>query len=169
MRAGAGPATALIAAVAALALAGCGGGGDGARDGKVAGQGVGELIWQGEPTKLNGSKTLPDDRIVGGRVRNDSLRPIELRVKELKLLAADGRRVAAALGFIDYYTHGIFPPSRREDLATPDERDAEDRRLGRLVTIQPGKVVPLTFSWRQPKGSPEPVSLRYPGGELPIP
>lgn len=152
-------------ALATLAFAGCGGGGDDDR-----GKAQGALIWKGKALSIAAGETLPDDRIVGGRVLNDSFRTVRLRAREMRLVTADGTRVkTAAMAFIDHYAHGIFPPSRRENLATREERDAEDRRLGRLVTIKPRQDAPLTIAWRQPEGSPAAVRVEYPGGSLPLP
>jgi hypothetical protein len=157
----------LIAAVAAMS--GCGGGSAAADDGGVKGDVSGPIRWTAAPIRVDGTTNLPDDRIVGGTVKNNSLRKIELGAKQLKLETADGKKVRAGLAFLGHYAHGVFPPTRREDLASDEERDAEDRRLGRKVTLKPGESKPLTFAWRQPPGSAEPVRIRYPEGWLPIP
>lgn len=157
----------LTLSLAAAALMGCGGA-DGA-PGASADQ-RGPLRWEGEPTRVDGTKTLPDDRIVLGRIRNDSLRKLSLRANDLKLEAADGTVIRGnSLAFIDHFAHGIFPPTRREELASKGEREAEDRRLGRVVEIEPGKTAPLTFAWRQGGGAPVPVRVVYPEGFLAIP
>jgi hypothetical protein len=152
------------AVLAALAFAGCGG------DAGERGSAQGALIWKGKALAIPAGKNLPDDRIVGGRVRNDSFKTVRIEARDIRLVTAGGRVVkVAALAFIDHYAHGIFPPTRREGLASKDEQEAEDRRLGRVVTLRPREDVPLTVAWRQPDGAPQPVSLRYPGGSLPLP
>lgn len=148
----------------AFAVPGCGGGGDDRRSGE------GPLIWKGEALSVPAGAGLPDDHIVGGRVLNDSLRTIRLASREMRLVAEDGSRVrGVALGFIDHYAHGNYPPARRDQLATKEEREAEDRRLGRLVTLKPRQDAPLTVAWRQRDGAPAPVRIEYPGGSLPLP
>jgi hypothetical protein len=155
----------LALCLAAVAFGGCGGSATEERSGSVSGP----VRWDGEPLRIDGSATLPDDRIVGGRVENSSLRRIELAAGDLELETSGGKRVEAGLAFLDHYAHGVFPPTRREALATEAEQEAEDRRLGRLITIDPGESVPLTLAWRQPRGAAEPVRIRYPEGWLPLP
>jgi hypothetical protein len=161
--------TVSVAVVAAVVAVGCGASGDPASDGGVKGDVSGPIRWTASPLRIQGTANLPDDRIVGGTVKNSSLRKVELTAGQLELETADGKRVAGGLAFLDHYAHGVFPPTRREELGSEEERDAEDRRLGRKVTLRPGESRPLTFAWRQPRGAAEPVRVRYPEGWLPIP
>ena len=157
---------ALLLAGTVLATAGCG---NGEPDPGLRAKNVGPIAWDGQALLIPASKALPNDWIVGGRVKNESLKTVKVAVKDLEVETADGERVQAALGFIDHYAHGIFPPTRRDQLASNPEKEAEDRRMGRLVTIKPGQSVPLTFAWRQPPGARDPVRIRYLDGYLPIP
>ena len=159
----------VLAGLAALAFAGCGGDGGGGGEAD-RGSAQGALIWKGKALSIPASENLPDDRIIGGRVLNDSFRTVRVSTRDMRVVDAAGKRVRnAALAFIDHYAHGIFPPSRRENLASKEEREAEDRRLGRLVTLKPRQDAPLTVAWRGSDDARAPVRIEYPGGSLPLP
>jgi hypothetical protein len=140
---------------AAFALAGCG----------SDEQSSGELRWAGKPQVFE-HPTLPNDRILTGTVRNDGLRPVQVRARDLRLVAADGRRVQATAVFVRGYLHSLYPPTRAPAGGVPER---EQRRLGRLLKLEPGKTAPLTLAWRLRSGQRPPVRADYPGGSLPIP
>jgi hypothetical protein len=142
------------AALALLALGGCGGGDE---DG-------GTLVWVGEP-KITTPARLPDDRVLSGMVKNDSLRPVEVVAKEVRLIDAAGRRVSGNVVFLQAFVRGIYPPAR----APAELPEAEARRTGLKATVEPGKTIPVTAAWRQRPGSPPPVRVDYGAGSLPIP
>ena len=142
--------------LAAVALAGCGG------DGERRGSGQG-LIWDAEPS-LVVPERLPDDRIVTGVVRNDSLRALRVEAKDLRLVDAEGRRIPGSAVFTNGYLHGLYPRAREPQLS-----DAELQRLGRRASLTPGKTVPLTVSWREKKGAGPPVAIDWGAGTLPLP
>jgi hypothetical protein len=148
------PAAAL--ALATLALGGCGGGDDG---------GGRDLVWEKDP-KVRTPPNLPSDRILSGKLKNDSLRRIDLRPGDLRLLDEDGRRVDGSVTFTQAFIHGLFPPTRTPEGGEPE---AELRRTGRLARIDPGKSVPVTISWRVPPSGEKPVRVDYGAGSLPIP
>lgn len=142
--------------LAALALAGCGG------DGERKGGGTG-LIWDGEP-RLVLPERLPEDRIVTGVVRNDSLRPVRVEARDVRLVDRDGREVPGNVVFTNGYVHGLYPPAREPELP-----DRELQRLGRRASLTPGKTVPLTVSWRERRGADPPVAIDWGEGTLPLP
>jgi hypothetical protein len=102
---------------------------------------------------------------VRGRVRNDSLRRVNLAAKDLRLVADDGSTVEGSAVFLDTFLHGLYPPTREPR----DVSESELRRTGRLARIEPGKSVPLTVSWRLREGADRPVRIEYGGGSLPLP
>lgn len=149
---------AAVAAAVLLALTGCGG----ADDGGSAG---GDLVWAEEPRVFT-PENLPRDRILSGEVRNDSLRRVEIDAAELRLLDPSGRRVKASAIFLNTYAHQLFPPTREPPGGIPEE---ELIRLGVKARIDPGKTVPLTVSWRQPRGDRAPVRIEAGGSSLALP
>jgi len=144
---------AAVALVAALALTGCGG-----KD--VSGGGP--LVWEKDPYAGTPSKLLPEDHVVLGTVRNDSLRKLKVRYTDVRLLEADGDRIPAAVRFTDTPGHGLYPPTREPDSV----RASEDLRIGRAIDLKPGKTAPLVVAWR---GDAKPVAVEYPGGRLKLP
>ena len=146
-----------LAVALLFAIGGCGGGDGG---GSQAG---GSLIWDKKP-KLFVPKTLPNDRIVQGIVRNDSLRRIQVDAKDLRLVDSKGRRVPGSAVFLAGYLHGLFPPTREPQLS-----EQELERIGRRAKLTPGKTVPLTVSWREKKGTASPVRIEWGDGALPLP
>lgn len=147
-------------AVAALALAAIGisacGGGDVESSGQVA--------WAKEPLVFT-PEGLPRDRILSGRIENDSLRPVRLVAKELRLLDADGRRVDGSAVLLESFAHQLYPPGREPAGGVPE---SERIRLGVEARLEPGKDVPLTIAWRQAAGTKPPVTIDTGSGTLPI-
>lgn len=140
--------------VACLALAGCGGDEDGAAP----------LDWKGDPDIVVPPR-LPGDRILRGEVTNGSLDRVVVEANDVRVLDADGRRVAASATFLSGYAHSLYPPTRGP---TPYP-EAERQRLGQVARIEPGESAPLTVSWHEPKGPRTPVRVDYGNGSLPIP
>ena len=110
-------------------------------------------------------ETLPRDRILSGKVRNESLRPLQLSAGELRLLDRSGKRVQASVVFLRTYVHGLYPPSRRPKRLP----ESELRRTGQKAVIQPGKTAPLTVSWHQRAGGDPAARLDFGTGALGIP
>ena len=144
-------AVALIA-IAGLALGGCGG--------DESGDGAGPLRWQ-EPPQVLTNPTLPDDRILQGRVVNESLRPVELAARDVRAEDADGERMEASVAFLSGFGRA-WEVYNKGPLDLPDD---ERRRLGKLVRIEPGRDAPLVVSWR----GAAPERLTYAGGTLTVP
>lgn len=156
----------LVALALGLGASGCEAERDGGEEGSraEARPGPGDLVWEGKP-RLVVPKRLPRDRILTGKVRNDSLRPVQLSARELRVVDEAGKRVAASVLFLQTYVHGLYPPTRR-----PKELpEAELRRTGRKAVIEPGKSAPLTVSWRQRADGHGPARLDFGTGTLAIP
>lgn len=149
---------AIALAAAAAALAGCSGSGGGTA--------AGDLVWVGSPRVFT-PPDLPGDRILSGRVRNDSLRRVDVTAKDLRLVDADGRAVEGSSAvFLATFAHQLFPPTREPPGGIPER---ELVRLGVKAKVEPGKEVPLTMSWRQRPGAKPPVRVDTGGGSLPLP
>jgi hypothetical protein len=143
---------------AALAAAGCGG-----SDGEVAGKGSGPLKWAAEPLLFT-PETLPGDRILTGRLRNDSVRRVRVDLPQVRMLAADGDRVKATPVFLQTFGKTLWSPGRGPEQLP----DSELVRTGRIAFLRPGEEVPLTVAWHAADGKPAVVdygegSLRVPG------
>jgi hypothetical protein len=143
-----------LAAAAALAggllLAGGAGGDDG------------RLAWKGTPALIQAAKT---DRVLYGEVRNDSLKDVDLRYQDVRVLDADGEEVQSAVRFIAAFAHGLYAWSQRPK----DPGDFERRRLGEIATIKPGQTAPITLSWRVPAGAEQPVKVDFGKAEIALP
>jgi hypothetical protein len=150
----AGGALLIALAIAAFALRAGGGPDDGA----------GDLVWAGSPRVFTPSR-LPQDRVLSGRLRNDSLRRIRLSAEDLRLEDESGHRVDATAVFLDSFVHGLYPPTREPGEVSEGER----RRTGRLALIAPGESVPLTVAWRRGGDAGAPLRLDYGRGYLPVP
>lgn len=145
---------ALAACAAGLALAGCGGGDD---------DGAGALRWEGEP-RVAAPETLPDERVLSGRVTNDSLDPVDLEAADFRLVDGDGERVPGQVAFLTGY---VLPPEPR-NRGPVELPDRERRRLGQVVRIEPGTAAPISIAWRI-EGGREPTRVEYRGGSLALP
>jgi hypothetical protein len=145
----------LVAAAVLIATAGCGG----------EDKGTGELRWVGKPRVFR-SADLPRDRVLQGTVENGTLRRVEIKAKDLRLVDAGGNRVGGIATFLNGYLHGLYPPTRHPASGLPAE---EQRRIGIVARIDPGKRAPLTLAWRLKAGDRPPVRVEYGAGSLPIP
>ena len=144
----------LVAAVVAVTSSGRAGAADGS----------GSLRWEGQPTVVS-PPSLPDDLIVSGMVRNDSLRELRLTASKVKLLDEAGHQIHGVTVFLNAYLHGLYPPSRG-----PFPRPAaEQERIGLTARVKPGKTLPFTVAWRLPRGADVPVRIDYGLGWLPVP
>lgn len=132
--------------------------------GRSSAVGLGKLVWD-VPPKVYTPDTLPDDRILSGQLRNDSLRDVQLTAKtDLKLVDRSGRDVTHTALFAAGYSRDIYPPRDRHKLL---ERDAE--RLGYKAKLRPGASKPITVSWRVGHGRPTPVRIELPSNSLDLP
>ena len=103
--------------------------------------GSGDLMWEKKPRVFT-NPNLPDDRILAGTVRNDSLETVNLVARDL------GVRT--------------FPQNRGSEIP-----ESEQLRIGLRARLKPGETAPLTVSWRQ-QGEHASV-VDYGAGTLPVP
>lgn len=152
-------AVAVFAAAAALAAAaaGCGG--------STSATGSGDIRWKTTP-KIVINPDLPNDRILTGTIRNDSLKPIYLAAHKFQVLDRDGRSLHTAALLLQTFAHGLYPPSQ---VRSEDTGYAEQLRTGQAIALEPGKEVPVTVSWTRPPGKPAAQRISYGGGTLPVP
>jgi hypothetical protein len=145
----------LLAGTAGLLMAGEGGRG--------AAPSRAEIAWEARP-QLILVPELPDDRIVSGRIRNGSLRPVDLEADRIQIVDADGRRLRSSARFLQSFVHGLYPASMQVEGSK-----FERTRLGKIATVKPGQALPLTVSWREPHGGATAVEIRVAGGSLALP
>ena len=149
-------AAALVAVLVVIGVTG--------RSGAGADGGPATVAWRGTP-QVYKPPMLPEDRIMSARLRNTSLRPLDLVAEDIRLLDPDGRPVRSTARFLETYVHGLFPPSQRPETPNPNEQ----RQLGEIITIKPGADVPLTLSWRLAPGGKAPVRADLGPVSLPLP
>lgn len=141
----------------ALALVACGADG---------GNTSGSLAWTGDPRVVT-PQGLPEDRTLTGKLRNDSLKKVDLRsARDVKVLDEDGNSVPATAIFTDTFARSIYPPARGP---SRDTRRSEENRIGLRASLQPGGTTPITVSWRAGPGASEPVRIEIAGSSLAIP
>lgn len=145
-----------LAAIALAAVAVSGGGGSGTS--------AGDIVWHEAP-RLITPETLPEERIVTGTVRNDSLRRVDIAAKEFRVVDAGGRPVQSAAILLSGFGRGLYNPVRKPRPLP----DAEARRTGLVARLEPGQRVPLTVSWRQSGSFDQPLRIEHRSGSLPIP
>jgi hypothetical protein len=107
---------------------------------------------------------LPEDRILTGRVRNTSLRPVDLSVDRIEIVDARGQRLRSTARFLQTFAHGLYPPSMHVKGGK-----LERTRIGQIATVKPGQDLPLTLSWRLASSTAQPLEVRFGGGSLALP
>lgn len=156
----------LIMGVGALLLLGDSGddsSGASASASAAAATGPVRLAWKESPRMIRVAE-LPNDRILTGRVRNTSLRPVDLSVDKIEIVDARGRRVASTARFLQAFAHGLYPPSMNVKGGK-----FERTRMGQIATVKPGQDLPLTLSWRLASSTAQPLEVRFGGGSLALP
>ena len=123
--------------------------------------GKGGLVWKQKP-RVYRNAALPDDRVVRGVVRNDSLRVMMITARDLRVRTATGDEMESAVVFAPTFIRGVFPENRGS--AMPE---SEQLRIGLRARIEPGKAVPITVSWREHGHHASLVD--YGAGSLPLP
>jgi hypothetical protein len=154
---------ALIGALAAALVAGpaCGGG-----DEETTRDRIGPLVWAKQPLLVT-PENLPQDRVLGGEIRNESVRELELRAEDVKILDGDGKPMRGNVIFLNGFSHPLSPFQRGPDPSElPDDAAV---RLGYLAKLRPGASTPINVSWREPSDGRGAARLEYSGGILPIP
>jgi hypothetical protein len=145
----------VLLVVAAAAVGGCGHSGAG---------GAPKLAWDGKPIVVR-QPEAPADVIVAGRLSNRGSREFRISAADVKLLDDRGSPVRSTVVFAAGATHPLYPPGE-----SPKERPRkEQERLGKAATIEPGKSVPLTVAWRQPKGTRRPVRVQLGAAAISLP
>jgi hypothetical protein len=123
--------------------------------------GSGDLVWEKKPRVFT-NPNLPDDRILTGTVRNDSLEVMTLVARDLGVRTGGGDEMDSAAIFAPTFIRGVFPQNRGDEIP-----ESEQLRIGLRARLEPGKTAPLTVSWR---GQGErAVLVDYGGGALPVP
>ena len=123
--------------------------------------GNGALVWEKKPRVYRNSE-LPDDRVLRGVVRNDSLRVVTLTARDLAVRATGGDEMEGAAIFAPTFIRGVFPQNRGDGIP-----ENEQLRIGLRARIEPGKTVPITVSWRE--RSERASLVDYGTGTLPLP
>jgi hypothetical protein len=154
----------LLAGVGALLLLADGGGeSSGGSASAAAAAGPVRLAWKDSPQLIRVAE-LPDDRILTGRVRNASLRPVDLSVDRIEIVDARGKRLRSTARFLQAFAHGLYPPSMHVKGGK-----LERTRIGQIATVKPGQDLPLTLSWRLVSSTAQPLEVRFGGGSLALP
>jgi hypothetical protein len=143
---------------AAALTGGCGGSGRG-----DAAQ-TGTLTWTATPQVFR-TRTLPDDRVAVGTVRNTGSRPLRLSAAALTVRTTGGSRLRSTGQFASGFAHGLYGAFQKPDPIPPGELT----RLGLAVTIAPGRSAPLAVSWHQPRRMSGAPVVDYGAGRLPLP
>lgn len=144
---------ALLAAV--LVLAGCG---------AAPGGQFGSLGWVESPHVFRPER-LPDDRVLIGEVRNESLRELALTAKDVRVRDASGLVLDSSAQFTNSFAHGLYGVFQRPDPLPPEEIT----RLGLAVTLAAGKSTPITVAFRLTNDAEPPFEVDYGVGALPVP
>jgi hypothetical protein len=142
---------AALATVAFVALSTLGGG-----------DRVGPLGWSGDAEVFT-HPTLPGDRVLTARLRNDGLHPLRVDIGDVRLVTADGLEVASSPVFLQAFGKSLWAAGR----GPVQEPDSELQRTGRIALLEPGEEVPLTVAWHAHDG--EPARLEYGRGSLSLP
>jgi hypothetical protein len=145
-------ALALMLMLVVVAAGGCGG------DDEL---GSGDLMWEKKP-RIFMNPNLPDDRILAGTVRNDSLETVNLVARDLDVRSPSGDDMESAAVFAQTFVRGVFPQNRGSEIP-----ESEQLRIGLRARLKPGETAPLTVSWRQ-QGEHASV-VDYGAGTLPVP
>ena len=123
---------------------------------------VGPLTWSGDAEVFT-HPTLPGDRVLTARLRNDGLHPLRVDIGDVRLLTADGREVASSPVFLQAFGKTLWAAGR----GPVQEPDTELQRTGRIALLEPGQEVPLTVAWHDRDG--EPARVDYGRGSLSLP
>ena len=92
------------------------------------------MKWAEEPPLFT-PDTLPGDRILTGFLRNDSVRRVRVDLPDVRVLARNGDRVAAAPVFLNTFGKSLWSPGR----APTQMPDSELLRTGRIAFLRPGE------------------------------
>lgn len=125
-----------------------------------------QLAWKETPRIIR-VEGLPRDRVLTGRLANESRRPAELSVDHVTVVDAEGGKVKSSVRFLSAFAHGLFSAESINLYGQPGAR--ERRRLGEIATLKSGDSIPITLSWRVPKGAAKPVRVDFGGSSVKLP
>jgi hypothetical protein len=123
---------------------------------------VGPLAWSGKADVFT-HPTLPGDRVLTAKLRNDGLHPLRVDLGDVRLLTADGREVASTPVFLQTFGKSLWAGGRGPEQVP----DTELLRTGRIALLKPGQEVPLTVAWHAADG--DPARVDYGRGSLALP
>ena len=126
----------------------------------------GGLAWVGEPVVFT-PEGLPSDRIVTGKLRNDTGKPLELRVDRVEVRDGADTPFETSVRFVQAFGHGLYGPGGPPAPLKASQFD--QKRLGERVVLEPGAERPVTVAWRLPKGSADATQVQIGSLELPLP
>ena len=148
-----------LLALAVALLAGCG-------DGSSEPKSSGPLQWKDTPILTVAAKTLPDDRILAGTVKNVGFgSELELDATKVVVRDAAGKKLEAFALFSHTYAHGLYGASEAPDGPLGEDR----RRLGFVRKIRQREEAPLTVTYRLTRDTKPPLTIDYGEGRLPVP
>jgi hypothetical protein len=123
---------------------------------------VGPLAWSGDAEVFT-HPTLPGDRVLTAKLRNDGLHPLRVDIGDVRLLTAEGREVASTPVFLQTFGKSLWAAGRGPEQVP----DTELLRTGRITLLKPGQEVPLTIAWHDADG--DPARVDYGRGSLALP
>jgi hypothetical protein len=107
---------------------------------------------------------LPHDRVLYGRVQNESRKMLALDARQVIVRDAAGRVLVSAARFIGAYAHPLYGVFQQPRFNEPYELV----RLGVIADISPGTTSPLWVSFRELPSSRPPFTASF-GAALRIP
>jgi len=123
---------------------------------------TGPLAWSGHAEVFT-HPTLPGDRVLTAKLRNDGLHPLRVDIGDVRLLDSSGHEVASTPVFLQAFGKTLWAAGR----GPQQEPDTELLRTGRIALLKPGQEVPLTIAWHDADG--DPVRVDYKRGSLGLP
>ncbi len=123
---------------------------------------TGPLAWSGDAEVFT-HPTLPGDRVLTAKLRNDGLHPLRVDIGDVRLLDSGGREVTSTPVFLQAFGKSLWAAGRGPQQVP----DTELQRTGRIALLKPGQKVPLTIAWHDADGHPARVD--YGRGSLGIP
>jgi hypothetical protein len=122
----------------------------------------GALVWSGDADVFT-HPTLPGDRVLTAKLRNEGLHPLRVDIGDVRLMDANGRPVEATPVFLQAFGKSLWAAGR----GPAQVPDTELQRTGRIAVLRPGEEVPLTIAWHAEDG--DPVRVDYGRGWLALP
>ena len=122
---------------------------------------TGPLAWSGHAEVFT-HPTLPGDRVLTAKLRNEGLHPLRVDIGDVRLLDSSGREVASTPVFLQAFGKTLWAAGRGPQQVP----DTELLRTGRIALLTPGEEVPLTVAWHDKDGKPARVD--YKEGSLPV-